>query len=127
MGDDHVNASVNDATPFTEDIQVLVTKYAWGDVWSRPGLSLRDRSIVTVSMLVALNRPQELRGHIRGALNNGVTVTELREMLLQAAIYCGAPAALDSFRVAVSVLDELNDGRETLQPSPTSGTEAVDQ
>ena len=87
----------------TRDFQDLITRYAWGEIWSRPGLDRRTRSCITVAMTVALNRPEELKLHLRGALRNGVTVDELREVLLQTAVYCGIPAANAAFRVAEDV------------------------
>lgn len=107
LGADHVEASLRGADDFTREMQQLVTEYAWGEIWSRPGLSRRDRSLLTLVMLTALNRPHELRVHLRGALNNGVSKDEIKEAFLQAAVYCGAPAALDSFRVAREVFAEL--------------------
>jgi 4-carboxymuconolactone decarboxylase len=91
-------------------MQELVTEYCWGAVWTRPGLVPRDRSLVNLGMLVALNRPDELRVHLRGALNNGVTVAEIQEVILQAGVYCGMPAALDAFRIAGSVIEEHEAG-----------------
>lgn len=108
MGNKHVERSLEQASDFSAPIQEMVTRYAWGEIWGRPGLEPRVRSMLTVAMLTALNRPQELAGHIRGALNNGVTEAEIQEVLLQAMIYSGAPAALDSFRVAEKVLHEIN-------------------
>ena len=105
LGDEYVDNALNRATPFTEPMQELVTKHAWGNTWQRPGLDLKTRSIVTVSMLVALNRPHELKAHVRGALNNGVTPEELREIFLHASVYCGFPAAIDALRTASEVMD----------------------
>jgi len=87
-------------------MQELVTQYCWGEVWNRPGLDRRTRSLLNLAMLAALNRPHELKLHVRGALNNGVTKDEVREALLQAAIYCGVPAAIDGFRVAREAFKE---------------------
>ena len=106
LGADYVEASMRGADDFTRDMQQLVTEYAWGEIWSRPGLARRDRSLLNLAMLTALNRPHELRLHLRGALNNGVTKDEIREVLLQTAVYCGVPAAIDSFRVAREVFAE---------------------
>ena len=105
LGDAYVDNALNRATPFTDPMQELVTKHAWGNTWQRPGLDLKTRSIVTVSMLVALNRPHELKAHVRGALNNGVTPEELREIFLHASVYCGFPAAIDALRTAAEVID----------------------
>lgn len=104
LGDAHVDRAEAGRTPLTSDFQDFLTRYAWGEVWTRPGLDRRTRSCITVAMLVALNRMEELAMHLRGALNNGVTVEELREVLLQAAVYCGVPAANSAFRIASEVL-----------------------
>jgi 4-carboxymuconolactone decarboxylase len=106
LGDAYVQRSLDNATEFTQPMQELVTEYCWGAVWTRPGLVPRDRSLVNLGMLVALNRPDELKVHIRGALNNGVEPDEIQEALLQAGVYCGMPAALDAFRIAAAVLEE---------------------
>lgn len=94
-------------------LQELVTGYCWGAIWARPGIDRRTRSIVNLALLTALNRPNELRLHVRGAVNNGLTVQEIGEVLLQTAIYCGVPAAIDSFKVAQDVFDEMK-GEGTL-------------
>lgn len=104
LGDEHVDRSDAGRTSFNADFQDLLTRYAWGDVWTRPGLDRRTRSCITVAMLVALGRDDELALHLRGALNNGVSVQEIKEVLLQAAVYCGIPAANTAFRVAGTVL-----------------------
>jgi 4-carboxymuconolactone decarboxylase len=104
LGDAHVDRSLAGRTPFNEELQELFTRYAWGEMWTRPGLPLPTRSLITVAMLVALRRDDELRLHIRGALRNGVTVDELKELLLHAAIYCGVPAAHSALRLAEEVL-----------------------
>lgn len=106
LGDAHVEKSLSDVDDFTRDLQQLVTGFAWGEVWSRPGLTLRERSLLNLAFLTALNRPHELELHLGGALNNGCTKDEIREVLLQAAVYCGFPAAIDSFRVARRVFKE---------------------
>ena len=106
LGDEHVDRAQAKATSFSKDFQDLLTRYAWGEIWTRPGLDRRTRSCITVAMTVALNRPEELALHLRGALRNGVTVDELREILLQTAVYCGVPAANTAFRVAEEVLGE---------------------
>jgi 4-carboxymuconolactone decarboxylase len=105
LGDAYVDAALAGADEFTRVLQEHTTQYAWGDIWNRPGLARRERSLINLAMLVALNRPHELRIHVRGALNNGVTMEEMREVFLQTAIYCGIPAAMDGFRVAREVLD----------------------
>ncbi len=104
LGDEYVDRAQAGSTPFTNDFQDLITRYAWGEIWDRPGLDRRTRSCITVAMTVALNRPDELALHLRGALRNGVTVDELREVLLQTAVYCGVPAAHTAFRVAEEIL-----------------------
>lgn len=112
LGDAYVQRSLDNATEFSRPMQELVTEYCWGAVWSRPGLVPRDRSLVNLGMLVALDRPDELRVHLRGALNNGVTVAEIQEVILQAGVYCGMPAALDAFRIAGAVIEEHEAGGE---------------
>lgn len=108
LGPDHVARSLENATAFTEPMQKLVTEYCWGEIWSRPGLDRRARSLVNLSMITALNRNHELGLHVRGALNNGLSRDEIREVLLQTAIYCGVPAALESFRVAEQVMADID-------------------
>ena len=105
MGDAFVDKAFGDMTPFTEPIQQHITRKAWGDVWQREGLDLKTRSLITVAMLTALGKQHELKGHVRGALNNGATPAELQEVLLHAAVYCGVPAAVEAFRTAASVVD----------------------
>jgi 4-carboxymuconolactone decarboxylase len=112
LGDAYVQRSLDNATEFTQPLQELVTEYCWGEIWTRPGLPPRDRSMVNLGMLVALNRPDELKLHVRGALNNGISVDEIQEALLQTGIYCGIPAALDAFRVAKAVIEEYEAGGE---------------
>lgn len=109
LGEDYVNKSIANADEFTLPLQELVTEYCWGTVWKREGLPLKTRSMINLAMITALNRPHELKLHIRGAINNGVSKEEIREVLLQAAIYCGVPAAIDSFRVAKEVFAEMSD------------------
>ncbi len=104
LGEQHVARSEAAATSLTREFQDLLTRFAWGEIWTRPGLDRRTRSLITVAMLVALNRPEELELHLRGARNNGVSVDELKEVLLQSAVYCGVPAANTAFRVADKVL-----------------------
>ena len=105
LGNEYVQNALDKATPFNAPLQELVTKNAWGDTWQRKGIDLKTRSIVTVSMLVALGRMHELKIHVRGALNNGVTPEELQEIFLHASVYCGFPAAVDAFRTASEVID----------------------
>ena len=104
LGDEYVDRAQAGSTPLTKEFQDLMTRYAWGEIWARPGLDRRTRSCITVAMTVALNRPDELALHLRGALRNGVTVAELREVLLQTVVYCGIPAAHAAFKVAQEVL-----------------------
>ncbi len=106
LGAEYVDKSIASATPFTRDLQELVTQYCWGEIWNRPGLSRRERSLINLAMLTALNRPHEVKLHVAGALNNGLKPEEIKEVLLQTAIYCGVPAALDSFGVAKQVFAE---------------------
>ena len=108
LGAEYVDASIKNATDFTVELQELVTQYCWGDVWNRPGLDRKTRSFLNLAMLTALNRPHELKLHVRGAINNGLTKEEIKEVFLQAAIYCGVPAAIDSFRVAAEVFKEMD-------------------
>ena len=103
LGNAHVDASLKNRNEFNEAFQDLITRYAWGEVWNRPGLPKQTRSMITLAMMVALNHPEELRMHIRAALNNGVTRDEIREVLLQTAIYCGVPAANSAFHLAQEV------------------------
>jgi 4-carboxymuconolactone decarboxylase len=104
LGAEHVDKSLANVSEFSRAMQEFVTEYCWGAVWSRPGLERRDRSLLNIAMLTALNRIHELKLHIRGALTNGVTPAEIREVLLQAGVYCGAPAGLEAFRAAEEVL-----------------------
>ena len=104
LGDAHVDAALNRRTALTHEFQDLLTRYAWGEIWDRPGLPRHTRSLLTIAMLVALNRPEELRLHIRAARNNGVTPDEIKEVLLHAAVYCGLPAANAAFRLAAEEL-----------------------
>jgi len=106
LGDTYVDRAEASRTPLNDEFQDLITRYAWGEIWTRPGLDRRTRSCVTVAMLVALNRNEELATHIRGAFRNGVTADELKEILLQTTIYCGVPAANTAFGVAARVLAE---------------------
>ena len=108
LGDDYVNQALANADEFSQPLQDYVTEHAWGAVWVRDGLSKKQRSMVTLSILVAINRPHELKTHIKGALNNGLTREEIREIFLQAAAYCGAPAAVDAFRTAKELFQELD-------------------
>lgn len=106
MGDAFVDRALGNATEFTQPLQDFVNEHAWGGVWNREGLERKTRSLITLAALTALKCPQELKGHVRGALNNGCTVEEIRETLLHCAVYAGAPAAIDAFRAAQEVIDE---------------------
>ncbi len=106
LGDAHVDRAEASRTPLTDEFQDLITRYVWGEIWTRPGLDRRTRSCITVAMLVALNRNDELALHLRAARTNGVSVDELKEILLQTAIYCGVPAANSAFGVAAKILAE---------------------
>jgi 4-carboxymuconolactone decarboxylase len=107
LGAEYVDNALKNADDFTRPIQELVTQMAWGEIWTRPGLDRRTRSLINLSMITALNRPHELKLHVRGAITNGLTKAEIMEVFLQTAIYCGMPAALDSFRVAKEVFAEM--------------------
>lgn len=107
LGTEHVDTSLKNADDFNRPMQEFVTEYCWGEIWSRPGLDRKTRSFINLAMLTALNRPHELRLHVRGALNNGISKNEIREVFMQAAIYCGVPASIGSFRVAKEVFTEL--------------------
>lgn len=106
LGAEYVDNAIKSADEFTRPLQDLVTEYCWGAIWDRPGLDRRTRSIVNLGMITALNRPAELKLHVRGALENGLTKNEIMEIFLQTAIYCGVPAAIESFRVAREVFKE---------------------
>jgi Uncharacterized homolog of gamma-carboxymuconolactone decarboxylase subunit len=107
LGADHVQRSLDAASDFTREMQELVTEYCWGAVWTREGIDVKTRSAINLAMLTALNRGHELAVHVRGALNNGLTPEEIKEILLQTAIYCGVPAALESFRIAEATIREV--------------------
>ena len=106
LGAEYVDKAINSADDFNQPMQELVTEYCWGSVWGRPGLPRRTRSLLNLAMLSALNRPHELKLHLRGALTNGVTQNEIREVFLQVAIYCGVPSAIDAYRTAREVFAE---------------------
>ncbi|MDC8760648.1 carboxymuconolactone decarboxylase family protein [Janthinobacterium fluminis] len=107
MGADFVDKAFANVDAFTAPLQDFVTRNAWGTVWCRDGLDLKTRSLLTLSMLTALGRAQELRGHVRGAVNNGASMREIQEVLLHASVYCGMPLAIDAFRSAQEVLAEM--------------------
>jgi 4-carboxymuconolactone decarboxylase len=106
LGAEYVDKAIASATDFTRPLQELITTYCWGEIWSRPGLDRRTRSIINLAMITALNRPHQLKLHVIGALNNGLTKEEISEILLHAAIYCGVPAAVDAFRTASQAFEE---------------------
>jgi 4-carboxymuconolactone decarboxylase len=108
LGDAYVDGVLSKVTDYNAPLQDLLNEYCWGGPWLRDGLDLKTRSLINLAMMTAMNRPHELAVHTRGALRNGVTTDEIREVLLQAAIYCGVPAALDSFRVTAEVIDQYN-------------------
>ena len=106
LGAKHVDKAIAAAEDFSRPLQELVTQYCWGEIWGRPGLDRRTRSIINLAMLTALNRPNELKLHVRGALNNGLSKADIQEVLLHAMIYCGVPAGVESFRIAQEVFKE---------------------
>src|SRR5215469_10200133 len=108
LGDAHVEKSLENRNEFNEAFQDLITRYAWGEIWSRPGLPRQTRSMITLAMMVALNRNDEFRMHVRAAVRNGVTRDEIKEVLLQTAIYCGVPAANSAFHAAADVFKEMD-------------------
>ncbi len=108
LGAEYVDRAMANADAFTGTLQDFVTEWCWGGVWSRPGLTRKTRSLLNLAMLTALNRPHEIKLHVRGALNNGVTRQEITEVFLQAGVYAGVPAAVDAFRAAKEVFDELD-------------------
>ena len=109
LGDDHVDRAIARTTPFNAEFQDLITRYAWGEIWTRPGLDRRSRSMITLTALVARGHHEELAMHLRAALRNGLSVDEIKEVLLQTAVYCGVPDANTAFRVAQEVLEEDRD------------------
>jgi 4-carboxymuconolactone decarboxylase len=111
LGDAYVEKAQAAKTPFSEPFQDLITRYAWGEIWTRPGLPRNTRSLLTLAMMVALNRNDEFRMHVRAAANNNVTREEIQEVLLQAAVYCGVPAANSAFHIAQEVFAEMDAGR----------------
>ena len=107
LGNKHVDRTIEKKSPFTAEFQEMITRYAWGEIWTRPGLPRHTRSLITVAMMVALNRPDEFRLHVRAAFNNGVTRDQIKEVLLQTAIYCGVPAANTAFHLAEEVFAQM--------------------
>ncbi len=110
LGDAHVDRSVANSNAFNEEFQDLITRYAWGEVWTRPGLPRHTRSLLTLALMIALNRGDEFRMHLRAAFNNGVTRDQIKEVILQCAIYCGVPAANGAFHMAQDVFSEMDRG-----------------
>lgn len=107
LGADYVDGSIKNADAFNMPMQELVTQYCWDEIWNRPGLDRRSRSMINLAMITALNRPHELKLHVRGAINNGLSKEDIQEVFLQTAIYCGVPAAIDSFRSAKETFKEM--------------------
>ena len=112
LGDEYVDKAIGGATEFTKPLQDLVTENCWGEVWTRSALPKKTRSLITIAMLSALKFPTELKGHVRGALRNGCTVEEIREVLLQATVYCGVPAGVEAFRAAKDVIEDWKKERQ---------------
>lgn len=108
LGDKHVDRTLSQLTPLNEEFQNFITRYAWGDIWTRPGLERHTRSMITIAMLIALNREAELKMHLRAAFNNGVTRNELKELIMHSALYCGLPAANATMHLAQQVFDEMD-------------------
>jgi 4-carboxymuconolactone decarboxylase len=108
LGDEHVDRAAAATTDFNRDFQDFITRNAWGDIWARPGLSRHTRSLLTLAMMIALNRDEEFRMHVKAAFSNGVTRDEIKEVLLQSAIYCGVPAANSAFHMAADVFKEMD-------------------
>jgi 4-carboxymuconolactone decarboxylase len=106
LGGAHVDRSLSQLTPLNEEFQDFISRYAWGEIWTRPGLARHSRSLITIAMLIALNREAELRMHLKAAVNNGVTRDEIKEVLMQSALYCGLPAANSAFHLAAEVFAE---------------------
>lgn len=109
LGKEHVEKSLKNADDFTEEMQNLTTEYCWGAVWTRDGLEKRERSLINLGMLIALGKPNEFQLHVKGALRNGVTQEEIKEVVMQAAIYCGIPAGMDSIKLAKEAILEYNE------------------
>jgi 4-carboxymuconolactone decarboxylase len=107
LGAEYVDKAISTADDFNRPLQELVTTYCWGEIWGRPGLDRKTRSMLNLAMISALNRPHEVKAHVKGAINNGLTKNDIQEVFLQVAIYCGVPAAVDSFRLAREVFQEM--------------------
>lgn len=115
LGDEHVDRALANQNDFNRDFQDLITRYAWGEIWSRPALPRHTRSLLTLAMMVALNREDEFKMHVRAAFNNGITRAEIQEVLLQSGIYCGLPAANSAFHWALEIFDSIDN---TSEPKP---------
>lgn len=113
LGDEHVDRSIAATTDFNREFQDFITRNAWGDIWTRPGLPCHTRSLLTLAMMVALNRSDEFRMHVKAAFNNGVTREQIKEVLLQSAVYCGVPAANSAFHMAAEVFREMDGAAKT--------------
>ena len=125
LGNDHVDRALAKVNEFNGPFQEFITRYAWGEIWGRSGLTRRERSLITLAMLVALNREAEFRMHIRAAFRNGVTVEEVRELLLQSGIYCGLPAANAAIKAAEEVISETNPGSNPQKPRENRSDEPI--
>jgi 4-carboxymuconolactone decarboxylase len=121
LGNEHVDRAIAATTDFNRDFQEFITRNAWGEIWSRPGLPRHTRSLLTLAMMVALNRGDEFRLHVRAAFNNGVTRDQIKEVLLQSAVYCGVPAANSAFHIAADVFKEMDAQKTESNAEPTSG------
>lgn len=119
LGPDYVEQTLKNADPLLMPFQDLLTEFAWGSVWTRPGLDLKTRSMLTLAMCIALNRPHEIKLHLRGAVRNGCTAVELRELLLHSFIYCGGPAAVDAFNVMRTTMPEIEKAEQQARAAPT--------
>ena len=108
LGDEYVDKALASADEFGADLQKLITEYAWGEIWNKESLTDKERSMINLGMIAALNRPHELKLHIKGALNNGLTKDQIRDIFLQVTVYCGAPAGIDSMRLAREVFAEID-------------------
>jgi 4-carboxymuconolactone decarboxylase len=118
LGAEYVDKSVNEVDDFMKPMQKMTTEWCWGEIWTRPLLDRKTRSIINLALLTALNRPNEIKLHVRGALNNGVTIAEIQEVFLQTCAYCGVPAALESFKIAKEVIEQVAaEKQRAAQPS----------
>ena len=107
LGNAHVDKAISNINSFTADFQEFITKYAWGEIWTRSELAKREKSLITMAMLIALNRPAEFKMHVKAAFNNGLTMAEIKGVIMQSSIYCGLPAANDAFHLALEVFKDL--------------------